>query len=375
MAVKRSLTLLFLWWFCSRALPASEIKIGLFYGTEVQSAVFTAVEGEYMLSGDSMQVTLVREGSIIFLVETSRGLEVHDTTRSFGSFQSLEFRGRSGVNVFRIKSVVPASGAKESDDDLLVYRGERSIRLINRFDLEKYISGTVESEGGSNALPEYYKAQAVITRTFALKNHLRHAREGFNLCDGVHCQAFNGKSRMNRDILAAVYSTRGEVLTGQDGTPVIAAYHANCGGITGSASVEWNGDLYYLSPVSDPFCVKSSHHNWVKSIPLKEWNEFLGANGIVADTPGLYNQGDAGRQKYLDKTGQKLPLAGIRDTFKLKSSYFYVVRNNDSVEFHGHGYGHGLGLCQEGAMEMARVGFTYVDILMFYFRGLELKRL
>ncbi len=52
---------------------------------------------------------------------------------------------------------------------------DKSIQIINILDLEKYIPGTVEAEGGSNTLTEYYKAQAVISRTFAVKNFTRHA--------------------------------------------------------------------------------------------------------------------------------------------------------------------------------------------------------
>ncbi len=62
----------------------------------------------------------------------------------------------------------------------------------------------------------------------------------------------------------------------------------------------------------------------------------------------------------------------LRDDFKLKSSFFTIEETDNSVILHGHGYGHGVGLCQEGAMEMARVGYSYIDILMFYFHGVSL---
>jgi stage II sporulation protein D len=80
------------------------------------------------------------------------------------------------------------------------------------------------------------------------------------------------------------------------------------------------------------------------------------------------NCADAVRQRYLGYPECALTLAEIRKDLKLKSSYFCIVRENDQILIQGHGYGHGLGMCQEGAMEMARVGYTYVDILMFYYR-------
>ena len=36
---------------------------------------------------------------------------------------------------------------------------------------------------------------------------------------------------------------------------------------------------------------------------------------------------------------------------------------------HGRGYGHGVGLCQEGAVAMARRGFTCGQILAHYYPG------
>ena len=37
---------------------------------------------------------------------------------------------------------------------------------------------------------EALKAQAVVSRAFALKNLGRHAREGFDFCSTTHCQRF-----------------------------------------------------------------------------------------------------------------------------------------------------------------------------------------
>ncbi len=47
--------------------------------------------------------------------------------------------------------------------------------------------------------------------------------------------------------------------------------------------------------------------------------------------------------------------------------------NSDSVTFNGSGYGHGIGMSQDGAIEMAKLGFTYQDILKYYYTGVEIK--
>jgi stage II sporulation protein D len=351
---------------------AADIRIGLFHGKAVQSFVFSVIEGEYVLSGDNHQLALIRKGAIFHIEFTESKLVVNDALKSYGEYMKLDFKGVLANNVFQIKPVNPSLPSKESDDDLTVIIVNYGMQLINRLELEKYISGVIETEGGPNAPLEYYKAQAVITRTFAVKNFHRHAPEGFNLCDGVHCQAYNGKSRWNKTIYDAVLSTQDQILVDNKKQPVITAFHANCGGITASASDVWNQDLPYLAPVNDPFCNTSPHRNWSKSITSNEWTAYLERKFFIGSLKPAF--ATTGRQKYLDPVNHKLPLTEIREDLKLKSSFFTITQNNNTIVINGHGYGHGLGLCQEGAMEMARVGYTYVDILMFFFRGLSLDR-
>jgi|WetSurSiteA1Bulk_404760.scaffolds.fasta_scaffold01732_5 stage II sporulation protein D len=363
--------LIILTWLTTFSIRAGDIAIGLFHGKEIQTVVFTAVAGEFVLTGDGKRLAVIRKRTMFYVEKTGQGLTVHDTLQSYGIFKLLEFKGISDTNIFQVKPVFPSLPGKESEDFLSANYYNDAIQLINRLDLEKYIPGTVEAEGGTSALPEYYKAQAIITRTFAVKNFHRHAHEGFNLCDGVHCQAFNGKSHMNKQIYACTLATKNMILVDANGEPVITAYHANCGGVTGSAAVEWNRELPYLVPVKDPFCDKSANRNWSVSMPMDQWDAYLESKGYFKGSEELFSYAETGRHKYLDETNNKLPLNEIRKDLKLKSSYFHIEQENHAVIIRGHGYGHGLGLCQEGAMEMARVGYTFVDILMFYFRNVK----
>ena len=62
-----------------------------------------------------------------------------------------------------------------------------------------------------------------------------------------------------------------------------------------------------------------------------------------------------------------MPLQTLRSDLNLKSTFFSVVVDGDSMILKGKGYGHGVGLCQEGAMVMALKGFRYKDIINFYY--------
>jgi len=67
----------------------------------------------------------------------------------------------------------------------------------------------------------------------------------------------------------------------------------------------------------------------------------------------------------IDPTGQKI-----------KSTMCQVNDNGKSFIFtQGRGFGHGVGLCQYGALAMAREGKTYRQILDFYYPGSFPKKL
>jgi stage II sporulation protein D len=69
-----------------------------------------------------------------------------------------------------------------------------------------------------------------------------------------------------------------------------------------------------------------------------------------------------------------IPLRDLREEFRLKSTYFSVKLIENNVVLTGKGFGHGVGLCQEGAMQMAKLGFTSEEILNFYYPNTTLKR-
>ena len=57
----------------------------------------------------------------------------------------------------------------------------------------------------------------------------------------------------------------------------------------------------------------------------------------------------------------------------LRSTFFSVSVNGDSVTLNGKGYGHGVGFCQEGAMAMASKGYRYKDIINFYYNKVTIS--
>jgi stage II sporulation protein D len=58
----------------------------------------------------------------------------------------------------------------------------------------------------------------------------------------------------------------------------------------------------------------------------------------------------------------------------LKSNYFTLETRRDSIVLKGHGWGHGVGMCQFGAIEMARRGMSYKKILYHYYKGTKISK-
>ncbi|MDZ7845932.1 MAG: hypothetical protein U5L96_03675 [Owenweeksia sp.] len=64
----------------------------------------------------------------------------------------------------------------------------------------------------------------------------------------------------------------------------------------------------------------------------------------------------------------------MRRKFNLRSTFFDVTEGpGNQVTLKGRGYGHGVGLSQDGAMEMARRGYSYREIIDYYYEGVELE--
>jgi stage II sporulation protein D len=123
--------------------------------------------------------------------------------------------------------------------------------------------------------------------------------------------------------------------------------------------------------VVDPYCLSSKNAVWGKSFSLKDWFEFIKKSGYNGSTDDPAALSFIQKSRSIDyKTGSfAMPLRTIRTDMNLRSTFFSVVYEGDSVILKGKGYGHGVGLCQEGAMVMAANGFNYRQIIDFYYFG------
>jgi SpoIID/LytB domain protein len=73
--------------------------------------------------------------------------------------------------------------------------------------------------------------------------------------------------------------------------------------------------------------------------------------------------------------GKELEIRRALSETHLYSSSFDVERKDDLFVLKGKGWGHGVGLCQIGAAVMGERGYQYDEILLYYYRGAEIKKI
>jgi len=123
--------------------------------------------------------------------------------------------------------------------------------LVNNVDIETYLRGVVPFEIGPGAPPTTIQAQAILARTYALRNLRRFTIDNYQLCADTQCQVYRGLSGAATSTDRAIVATRGQVLTYQDEL-VDALYSSTTGGVTAAFSNVWNGpDRPYLRPRVD----------------------------------------------------------------------------------------------------------------------------
>jgi stage II sporulation protein D len=351
-------------------LSAQTMQISIFNNFDIKAFTVSVQQGKYQLECDNEKYGDYKKNSIFFISRKDDKIEIRDKNSVIGVFSEINLAPTDKECIIMVKGVNPATVSQTYDDAVLFKVSDSKLLAINNVDLEKYIAGVIEAEGGIDAPLEYYKAQAVLVRTYTIKNIYKHAEEGFNLCDQVHCQAYMGRSARNLLIYDATQKTAGMVLIDKDSILAMTPFFSSCGGQTSSAGIYWQSDLPYLQSINDPFCKEQKNSTWEQRIPFSEWKLFLTESGIKQ--PEKYVSYTAlNREQYFINNKTKVAFRQIREKFVLKSSFFSISQQGGEIVFNGKGYGHGIGMCQIGAMEMAKVGYSFIDIIHFYFQNVK----
>jgi len=284
--------------------------------------------------------------------------------------------------------VVPGPGPHRAGDQwvrgtVAVERLGSGVRVINRVPLESYVAGTLGSEVYSSWDASTLRAQAVVTRTYALYQRARSGAQGYDVEADTSHQVYGGVRAENAAVAQAVADTRAEVLT-WNGKPILAAFHSASGGRTAGAEEVWGEPLPYLRsvPVEDEevspdtyWRVRMSRTDLGRALaPLRlELGAFREARVVERTASGraariaLFGSGGSG-------TVTARQLRSALGDGVVRSTLFEIRDLGGDIVFVGSGHGHGVGMSQWGAQAMAERGADYRAILAAFYPGTTLER-
>ena len=277
--------------------------------------------------------------------------------------------------------VIVIDGRRFRGDIQLIKKDNAHLMVINRIELEDYIRGILYHESSHYWPLEALKAQAIVCRSYALYQMQENRLKDYDVTSDIYSQVYGGMTSERYRTNRAVDVTEGEVLHYQ-GKIFPTYYHATCGGYTEDASLLWNIDIVPLKGVPCRFCQDSPHFRWHNVLAKDEIQEKLTDAGYKTNNIEdilILGKDKSGRITDLKISTDKKDISILAKDFRniigpnlIRSTNFKVKVVENDVVFEGFGWGHGVGLCQWGAYFMAKQGYSYKEILKYYYPGSEL---
>ena len=361
-----------------------------------------------MTTGDTIAVDFNKStGAITFTLDGT-------TYAVSGSELRLRRHQADGESALSIAQANRPKNLYPGDLQLLaVEKSDGTFRLypILHVYLEYYLQGVVPYEMSSGNPIEALKAQAVAARTYTMRAMNARASKTYDLGDTSSDQVYKGYTGTENNATRAVDQTKGIVVM-NNGSLSGTYYTASNGGQTESVKNAWGSSGYdYLKVKDDPFDALNSASNrrrltvysdfdhasqnaTLASILTAKAKAQLGSDavietihGIMPHTPKYAAPSRLYTKIDFDVTAKK-GTSSVRMTlyfniFDDLESPLSLSINGGANELWSVGtvdggfritvgrWGHGIGLSQRGAQQMAKMGYTYDQVLGFYYEGCE----
>lgn len=256
---------------------------------------------------------------------------------------------------------------------------------IEYLPLEEYIVGVLAGEMPIYFKDEALKAQAVAARSYALKRIEYNKNEDYDVVDSIMNQVYLDNDYLKvawkdkyidniNKLRKAVNETADEYLE-YNGEVIDALFFSTSNGYTEDSSVVFNLNLPYLISVKSAWDEKTS--SAFRSNIILDLSDFYNKLGLMYNDKLEINdvkRSQSNRVISLVINGVEFTSRTLYNKLGLKSTDFYIEQDNKRVIINMIGYGHGVGMSQYGAEGMAEEGYSYVDILKYYYTGTEIKK-
>lgn len=328
---------------------------------------------------------------------------------------SLRRHSTSGVNGLKIAQARKSGNPYPGDLSFQAVRqssGNYKLYVIAHVYIEDYLYGVVPYEMGNSSNVEALKAQAVAARTYTVRMMSRRASGRYDVVDTTSDQVYRGTPSGNANCVTAVDSTRGIVLK-YGGEYVMTYYSASNGGQTESAPHGVGSGAYaYFTVKDDPFDYDNPGSTVKKKTVYKDLTSASNPSGLISllQQKAAAQLGQSVTPVSLQSVTPHTPKYEAPSRLYTKMDFALTVRNSGgglqsvtvtcdifselerllgmsiqsaknelwSVEETASGfslqarrYGHGVGMSQRGAMYMGKLGYTYDEILGFYYEGCQ----
>ncbi len=242
--------------------------------------------------------------------------------------------------------------------------------------LEEYVIGVIAAEMPASFEVEALKAQAVAARTFALKKLEEKDCLLTDITDQVYIDETKMREKWQDDydlyynkIKEVVEKTKGEVLKYQDKL-INAYYYARSNGYTESSINVFNEKTDYLNSKESLFEPLD-----IREIKMEK-QEFCNKLNITCNEIKIDSimKDESKRVSSLLINNKLFTGIEIRKLLNLRSTDF-TIKISDEITITTTGYGHGVGMSQYGANALAKNGYTYEEILKYYYENTEISNL
>ncbi len=382
------------------------------------SGSYSLSNGTSLTSGENLTVSFNSATGVITL---TRG----GTAYSMGSAFTLRRHSTTGSNGIKISQARKPGNLYPGDIQFKAVAqssGSYKLYTIAHIYIEDYLYGVVPYEMGSSAPLEALKAQAVAARTYTVRMMNVRSSWSYDVVDTTGDQTYNGTPTTETNCNTAVDATKGIVL--KNGSAYTATYYsASNGGQTESIYNAWRtGGYSYLGVKDDPFDYANPYSVVKKTTVYADANSsgnsaslisllktkavsFLSRAGYSANTSNTmintikditpHTSMYASPSKLYTKMDFTLSVGTYNasnvyvavtttvtcDIFdelesllgmsiqSLDNELWSVGQTTSGFEIQARRYGHGIGMSQRGAMYMGQLGYTYDEILGFYYEG------
>lgn len=258
---------------------------------------------------------------------------------------------------------------------------QETVQFINEVDIEAYVYSVVRFEGWPGWPLEVNKAFCIAIRTYLVAKVLeaRKAGSAYHIKNTNIHQTYKGLHE-SLHLQQAIAQTRGLILT-HDNKPIVAMFDSCCGGVIPAHTdvVDYAKAPYLKREYACDFCKPCKIYSWKREYhvddvidllcsPERPIKKIRSMKVTKKDVAGLVQEVEihADRAKYV-LSGKEM----YRRFSRIVSFCYSIEKRGTTITFSGRGYGHHVGMCQWGARRMVDHGYTFGQMLAFYYPGTQ----